>query len=99
MGMIRILVVGSFAPHLEQDFSAMERGHAAAVAEAIAFLANVVMPKAIAQDHALQGDGHYPSKGFGEKDDKPGFMPEWLKNAHEAIARERASHHPAGWKE
>lgn len=66
MGMIRIQIVGSFDPHVDQSFSAMEHGHAAAVAEAIAFLAKVALPQAIAQDHALQAQGHAPSDGFGK---------------------------------
>jgi len=42
----------------------MTHGHAHAVTEAIAFLVNKVLPKAIALDHKLHEEGEKPSKGF-----------------------------------
>ena len=63
MGMINVATTGSF-PTRSKTLSAMEHGHANAVAEAIKWLAEEVMPDAIALDHSLQSDGAYPSKGF-----------------------------------
>jgi len=63
MGMIRIETAGSFG-HSEKNFTAMEYGHANAIAEAITYLAYELLPKATAQDHALQAEGAFPNKGF-----------------------------------
>lgn len=65
MGVINIDIKGSFQKKERRQFSAMHGGHAQAVAEAIAFLADEVLPRAIAQDHQLQEQGHYPELGFG----------------------------------
>lgn len=65
MGMITVAIEGSFKPCQLKRFSAMHGGHAEAVAEVIAWLSNDVLPAAIAQDHKLQSEGAYPSKGFG----------------------------------
>ena len=65
MGMIQIEVIGSFAPHQRRQFSAMQGGHAQAVAEAIEFLSKEVLPKAIVQDHNLQAEGELPENRFG----------------------------------
>lgn len=64
MGMIRIEVAGSFDREPAQAFSAEANGHAAAVAEAIRWLAGTVLPKAIANDHRCHTDGVAPSNGF-----------------------------------
>lgn len=63
MGNVVIQLNGSFPPR-RKEFSAMEYGHAHAVAEAITFLANEVLPAAINQDHRLHEEGSQPVKGF-----------------------------------
>jgi hypothetical protein len=68
MGMVSVNTYGSFRPHRGRTFSAMHGGHAKAVAEAIAFLANTVMPEAIALDHELHEEGEKPEIGFGMGD-------------------------------
>ena len=65
MGMIEIRITGSFEPHVDQTFSAMECGHAAAVGDAIHFLCETILPAAIEQDHALHSDGATPEGGWG----------------------------------
>ena len=71
MGQITINIAGSFNPGYKKTISALETGHADAVAQAIEFLACVVLPRAIEQDHELQAQGHKPSKGFGfRREDK-----------------------------
>ena len=67
MGMIRIEVVGSFSPNRHAEFTALQTGHADAVAPAIEWLAGEVLPEAIRQDHRLQNDGDYPENGFGAR--------------------------------
>lgn len=62
MGTIKIQVEGSFY-HRRKEFSAQQRGHAQAVAEAIQFLSTSVLPGAIEQDHVLHEGGHMPSSG------------------------------------
>jgi hypothetical protein len=63
MGMLKIETLGSFKPE-SKTFSAMEHGHAHAVAGAIAFLSTVVLPEAIANDHKCHDEGLRPSSGF-----------------------------------
>ena len=63
MGMLTVDTRGSFG-HTSKTFSAMKHGHAQAVAEAIAFLSQVVLPEAIANDHRCHDDGSKPSGGF-----------------------------------
>lgn len=63
MGMINIRAWGSFKAE-EKTFSAQTHGHAQAVAEAIRFLSETVLPEAIANDHACHDDGIKPSNGF-----------------------------------
>ena len=65
MGMIKIEIVGSFKPNDYQGFSASKHGHAEAVARAIAWLANDILPRAIENDHQCQKSGIYPESGFG----------------------------------
>jgi len=65
MGMIHIDTVGSFSPRQSKQFSAIGGGHAQAVADAIKWPAEMVMPAAIVQDHLLQSEGAYPENGFG----------------------------------
>jgi len=67
MGMIRIELAGSF-PRQVKTVSAMQGGHAKAIAEAIAWLSSEVLPKAVEQDHALHADGHFPEDRFGLTD-------------------------------
>jgi hypothetical protein len=64
MGAINITLAGSFGNHRSKQFSAMEKGHAAAVSEAIKYLAEVELPKAIENDHRCHADGIEPSAGF-----------------------------------
>lgn len=59
MGMVQIRTAGSF-PDRYVEFGAMTHGHAHAVAEAIQFLAEVVLPAAIDQDRRLHGSGCLP---------------------------------------
>jgi hypothetical protein len=71
MGQISISVSGSFLSskkptNSSKTFSAMQHGHAHAVAEAIAWLSNDVMPAAIANDHECHTDGHMPDGGFSK---------------------------------
>lgn len=65
MGMIRIEVAGSFLPNCTRSFSAMEHGHADAVAQAIEWLSSNVLPRAIRRDHDLQEKGGKPFGPFG----------------------------------
>ncbi|MHC4542902.1 MAG: hypothetical protein ACYSYL_00045 [Planctomycetota bacterium] len=75
MGQISVDIVGSFEPRRRVSFSAVSAGHAAAVAEAIAFLSGEVLPAAIEQDHELQEQGHYPQSGFGTREKEPEVGP------------------------
>ncbi len=61
MGKLTIATDGSFGRGYK-DFSAMKHGHA--VAEAITYLSETVLPAAIANDHDCQSDGAAPSGGF-----------------------------------
>ena len=63
MGVLKIETTGSF-PVRERSFSAIENGHAHAVAEAIEWLSSEVLPVAIEQDHRLHEQGAKPSQGF-----------------------------------
>jgi len=63
MGSIVVATGGSF-PQRQKSFSAIEHGHAHAVADAIEWLATVVLPEAISQDHKLHTEGAAPAKGF-----------------------------------
>lgn len=65
MGMVKIQIVGSFIQHQNKEFSALKRGHASAIADAIKFLAEDALPKAIKQDVELAKDGATPENGFG----------------------------------
>jgi len=66
MGMIHISIKGSFQPNEEKKFFAVENGHASAIAEAIKWLAGVVLQKAIRRDHDLHERGVKPSGPFGK---------------------------------
>ena len=63
MGMIRIAIWGSF-PEREKTFGPANNGHADLVAEAIEYLAEVVLPDAIALDHKLHDEGKVPPQGW-----------------------------------
>ena len=65
MGMILVRTGGSF-PTREQKFSALEHGHARAVADAIKHLSDEVLPAAIREDHNLHEEGSYPLSKFGK---------------------------------
>ena len=71
MGMIRIETRGSFK-HDTAEFSAMDGGHAAAVAEAIEWLSKEVLPEAIRNDHRCHNEDIYPRKGFAGQRDSAG---------------------------
>lgn len=66
MGQLIIEASGSFKRE-RKTFSVMKHGHAHAVAEAIAFLADTVLPEAIANDHEAQRDGESPEGGFRKR--------------------------------
>ena len=71
MGQIRIELSGSFRSNgvlrtPGKLVSAAEHGHAAAVAEAIAYLSRDVLPGAIQLDHQLHDEGERPSGEFGK---------------------------------
>jgi len=63
MGMLKIQTYGSFRQY-ERTYSAMNHGHAHAVADAIKFLSDVVLPEAIENDHKCHDDGVKPGLGF-----------------------------------
>lgn len=65
MGMLTVSLAGSFGAMRTKQFSAMQIGHAGAIAEAIKYLAEVELPKAIKNDHECHRDGIEPSTGFG----------------------------------
>jgi hypothetical protein len=70
MGMIAIEVQGSFQVRERKVFSAMDGGHADAVAQAIEYLASVQLPAAIQLDHSLHTDGATPRLGFAVRPEK-----------------------------
>lgn len=63
MGIIAINLSGSFGTS-GRCFSAIKHGHADAIAQAIEYLANEVLPSATAKDHDLHEEGQYPEDGF-----------------------------------
>lgn len=65
MGMLTITLNGSFGAYRTKQFTAMKVGHAGAIAEAIKWLAEEELPKAIKNDHECQKDGIEPTDGFG----------------------------------
>lgn len=67
MGAITVQLVGSFGSPRAKTFSAMDGGHAQAVGEAIQYLAEVELPKAIRNDHECHRDGIEPSQGYGKQ--------------------------------
>ena len=68
MGMIRIETYGSF-PTRDKSFSAQAHGHAQAVAKAIQWLADEVLPEAIERDHRMSDQGIRPDDAsFGQVD-------------------------------
>lgn len=66
MGMITVTLQGSFSFSTKQ-FSAQGKGHAFAIAEAIRWLAEEELPKAIVNDHKCHKEGIQPVLGFGGK--------------------------------
>ncbi len=69
MGYVNIQIGGSLLhakprPETNKQFPAMELGHAAAITDAIAYLASL-LPAQIALDHALHAEGAEPALGFG----------------------------------
>lgn len=68
MGMIRIEVAGSFGQkNGVKTFTAINHGHADAVAQAIEFLAGDLLPFSTALDHRLHENGDRPNEGFERK--------------------------------
>jgi hypothetical protein len=66
MGQITIKKTGSF-PDDARVFSAIQHGHADAVAQAIEYLASVVLPEATALDHRLHNEAAKPAEGWQRK--------------------------------
>lgn len=66
MGMLTVDLRGSFGQARSKTFSAMGGGHAQAIAEAIQYLSEVELPKAIRNDHECHKDGIEPSAGYGK---------------------------------
>ena len=67
MGMLEISTKGSFPKHRSIYF-AQDYGHAHAVAEAIRYLSDELLPWAITRDHELQNEGSTPDRGFDRND-------------------------------
>lgn len=68
MGIVNIKFSGSFDAETQDsacNFSAMDKGHAAAVEAAAKHLTENVLPKAVAQDLRLAAKGDFPEMGFG----------------------------------
>lgn len=63
MGVLTITTRGSFPSHA-RAFGADGHGHAHAVAQAIAWLSEEVLPEAIERDHLLHARGLEPTHGF-----------------------------------
>ena len=70
MGIITIEVSGSFRERPRKQFSALSGGHALAEGEAIKWLSEHLLPKAIQQDHLLHSQGESPGLGFGRKEEE-----------------------------
>jgi hypothetical protein len=68
MGMISIEIAGSFKKRERKTFSAMNSGHADAIAQAIEYLVKEQLPEAIRQDHQLHDEGAKPNKGFAVRE-------------------------------
>lgn len=65
MGMVNVVIRGSYGKAHDKTFSAMEGGHALALSRAITFLSQQ-MPLAIQLDHKLAADGDKPPQAdFG----------------------------------
>lgn len=65
MGILTIETTGSFNEKYE-TFSALQGGHADAVARAIEYLSGQVLPEAVQSDHKLHDEGERPpEKDFG----------------------------------
>lgn len=69
MGYVTVQVGGSFVGNfgmvrVDERFEAESHGHADAVARAIQYLAEVVLPRATALDHELHHAGEQPAGGF-----------------------------------
>lgn len=63
MGQLTIETHGSFPTH-RVVFSALDHGHAHAVAQAIAWMSDELLPEAIQLDHRLHDQGSKPELGF-----------------------------------
>lgn len=68
MGRIAIEISGSFKNKGTTYIGARSRGHASAVAEAISYLSEFILPSAIKQDHELHEKGEKPDIEFGGRD-------------------------------
>lgn len=65
MGMITVSVQGSFGKkNGTKTFSAIDHGHADAVAQAIQFLSGDILPFATGLDHEIHAEGDRPRNGF-----------------------------------
>lgn len=83
MGQITIYLGGSFIPNQRKDFTAVNGGHAQAVAEAIAWLAGTVLREAIILDHRIQAEGDFPDRGFGGSVTRVGFSADEARTIRE----------------
>ena len=70
MGMLTIQTTGSFGNSIKQ-FSAMKKGHAHCVREAINHLSSILR-EAINNDHKCHDGGDKPSDGFEAKPEQGG---------------------------
>ena len=70
MGMIKIEISGSFKRKNIVSFSAMRSGHAVAIHNAVMFLKNIHLPRAIEQDKEMRAEGQAPEDEWEEADDR-----------------------------
>jgi hypothetical protein len=79
MGVIRIEVSGSFGVGTQRkSFSAMEHGHAAALAQALGWLTGL-LPAAIHLDHQLHDQGDRPSPRRRGSDGAAQAVRDWTR--------------------
>ena len=77
MGVIRVILEGSFTPtsREEHTFYAKDHGHAHAATEALQYLASVVQASTN-NDHACRDDNEFPASGFNKPIKPPKTGPE-----------------------
>lgn len=67
MGMIEIRTYGSFPIHVE-SFGPADCGHVDTVADALEWVASVLLPEAHVLDHELHDGGDVPPSGWDRKE-------------------------------